>query len=260
MMQLKVLLSSAVFVCCCLLSTGTLFAQKTSIIHLKVANQAPFTVDFGGMEPQTVAYTFTASNVPARRHRVKIYQRIAGSTSNAAPALLFDGELDVETRREIFAYLDENNRMRIHQIVFLSNNPNNPYLTAPQPQPTDENPQFVPEQPNQPPYIQPALPATTPLINSMPSEQFNSLRTAVKDANFDEQRLAIAQQGIKGNVLSVAQVRSLIDVCSFEASKVELAKFAYAYTADKGSYHELYSAFTFSSSTDELIKYTSQQR
>jgi hypothetical protein len=100
-------------------------------------------------------------------------------------------------------------------------------------------------------------PTPAPTANVMSNEQFNNLRNAVKDSNFDDQRLEIAKQGIKANTLSIDQIRALIDVFSFESSKVEIAKFAYNYTPDKNRYTELYSVFKFSSSTDEVIKYIS---
>ena len=241
-----------------LLSTSV-FAQKTSIFHLKVYNNAPFAVAFDDQKPQEARSIYTLKNIPEGRHLIRVFQRMANTPPNKPPMLIFEDRIEINDRREIFAYIDAKGRYRIHQIIHLSNDANNPYL---QPEPTPEQPNYVPEQPQNSPQIQPVNPVPTPAptANVMSNEQFNNLRNAVKDSNFDDQRLEIAKQGIKANTLSIEQIRALIDVFSFESSKVEIAKFAYNYTPDKNRYAEIYSAFKFSSSTDEVIKYINTQR
>jgi hypothetical protein len=43
---------------------------------------------------------------------------------------------------------------------------------------------------------------------------------------------------------------------SFEASKLEIAKYAWHHVVDKGNYFTINDAFTFDSSVDELNEYT----
>jgi hypothetical protein len=42
---------------------------------------------------------------------------------------------------------------------------------------------------------------------------------------------------------------------SFESTRLDFAKFAYAYTLDLRNYYKLNDAFTFESSIDDLDKY-----
>lgn len=233
------------------LSTSV-FAQNSGVLHLKVYNNAPFAVAFDDQKPQEARNTYTLKNIPEGRHLVRVFQRMANSAPNKPPLLIFEDRIEINARREIFAYIDAKSRYRIHQVIHLSNDENNPYLMP-------EQPDYVPEQPDNQPQIQP-VPTPAPTANVMNNEQFSNLRNAVKESNFDDQRLEIAKQGIKSNTLSIEQIRALIDVFSFESSKVELAKFAYNYTPDKNRYQELYSAFKFSSSTDEVLKYINTQR
>ena len=46
---------------------------------------------------------------------------------------------------------------------------------------------------------------------------------------------------------------------SFEDSRLDFAKFAYGHTYDLGNYYQINSAFTFSSSVDELNDFIATQ-
>lgn len=229
-----------------------IFAQNSGVFHLKVYNNAPFAVAFDDQKPQEARNIYTLKNIPEGNHLVRVFQRMANSAPNKPPLLIFEDRIEINARREIFAYIDAKSRYRIHQVIHLSNDENNPYLIP-------EQPNQMPEQPNNQPQIQP-VPTPAPTANVMNNDQFSGLRNAVKESNFDDQRLEIAKQGIRNSMLSIEQIRALVDVFSFEDSKVELAKFAYNYTPDKNRYQELYSAFKFSSSTDEVLKYIDTQR
>jgi hypothetical protein len=57
---------------------------------------------------------------------------------------------------------------------------------------------------------------------------------------------------ISANCLFCSQVKEIMLLFSFEASKLEFAKFAYPYVFDQGNYFKLNDAFTFESSIEEL--------
>ena len=52
------------------------------------------------------------------------------------------------------------------------------------------------------------------------------------------------------------QIKELMELMSFEETKLELAKFAWHHNLDKGNYYQLNDAFGFESSIEELNKYT----
>ena len=51
------------------------------------------------------------------------------------------------------------------------------------------------------------------------------------------------------------QVKEILNLFDFETTKLEVAKFAYGYTYDKGNYYQLNDAFNFESSIDDLNNY-----
>ena len=84
---------------------------------------------------------------------------------------------------------------------------------------------------------------------------FNQILDYVKADAFDSGRLARAKEVTKSNSLSAQQVADLTALLTYEKSKIDFAKFAYAYTADKGNYFLVYKTFSFSSSADEVRKF-----
>jgi len=89
----------------------------------------------------------------------------------------------------------------------------------------------------------------------MDSRSFEQLKQTLRNESFDNTRLAMAKQVMKNNWFSVAQVKELVGLFSFEDAKLELAKSAYDNTVDKGNYFLLYDAFSFSSNKEALGKF-----
>ena len=89
----------------------------------------------------------------------------------------------------------------------------------------------------------------------MSSETFDQFKMQLRNAGFDDTRMNIAKQVISKNAVTAKQVKEVVQQFTFESSKVAIAKFAYEFTIDKGSYFLVNDAFTFSSSKDELADY-----
>jgi len=89
----------------------------------------------------------------------------------------------------------------------------------------------------------------------MESRSFEQLKQTLRNESFDNTRLSMARQAMKNNWFSVAQVKELMGLFSFEDAKLELAKSAYDNTVDKGNYFLLYDVFSFSSYKEALGKF-----
>lgn len=90
---------------------------------------------------------------------------------------------------------------------------------------------------------------------AMNARIFDQFIQNLKNESFDATKQSIAKQVISANYFTSSQVREIIQQFSFENSKLEIAKYAYKYTIDKGSYFLLNDAFTFSNSKEELMRY-----
>lgn len=89
----------------------------------------------------------------------------------------------------------------------------------------------------------------------MPDNTFNSFIETVRRESFDDSRMAIAKAGIDQNFFTSNQAKALLSVFSFEASKLEIAKYMYGKTIDPKNYFVVYNVFTFSKSKEELAEY-----
>ncbi|MBO9200908.1 MULTISPECIES: DUF4476 domain-containing protein [Niastella] len=94
----------------------------------------------------------------------------------------------------------------------------------------------------------------------MPDNTFNSFIETVRRESFDDSRMAIAKAGIDQNFFTSNQAKALLSVFSFEASKLQIAKYMYGKTTDPKNYFVVYNVFTFSKSKEELADYVRNYR
>lgn len=90
----------------------------------------------------------------------------------------------------------------------------------------------------------------------MSNNDFESAKKSIASKGFDETRLTLAKQIIGSNCLLCSQIKEMMELMSFEATKLDLAKYAWHHNLDKGNYYKLNDAFSFESSIEELNKYT----
>lgn len=89
----------------------------------------------------------------------------------------------------------------------------------------------------------------------MSPHEFASARDMVAGRSFDSDRLTVAMQVARGNRLSASQVANLMDLFSFESTRLEFAKGAYMHVTDPHNYYVVNNAFSFSSSIDDLARH-----
>ena len=93
----------------------------------------------------------------------------------------------------------------------------------------------------------------------MTQQSFDALKETIRKESFDNSRINIVKQAGGSNYFTAAQVKELLQSFSFDASRLDLAKFLYNRTIDKGNYFIVNDAFAYSSSKDELTNYIRQQ-
>ena len=84
---------------------------------------------------------------------------------------------------------------------------------------------------------------------------FDSMKGSITSKSFEDSKLTLAKQVINSNCLLSAQVREVMQLFTYEESKLDFAKYAYGRTYDIGNYYKVNDAFTFESSIDELNAY-----
>lgn len=103
-------------------------------------------------------------------------------------------------------------------------------------------------------YGQPIhTPAPAPV--AMCVSEFARLKQSIMRQCFDRDKLLIAKQGTRGQVLYASQVLEIMGLLTFESSKLDWAKHAYLQVCDTHNYYIVNDGFTFSSSIRELECY-----
>ena len=94
---------------------------------------------------------------------------------------------------------------------------------------------------------------------TMTEDQMNNLVQSVKSTAFRDTKMSTLEVGTKGKCLSVAQVRTLTQLLTFENDKFDFVKACYANTTDQDSYYTLTDIFTFNSTKDDLLKFLKEK-
>ena len=81
---------------------------------------------------------------------------------------------------------------------------------------------------------------------------FEKAKQTISDKSFEDSKLQIAKQVTTSNCLFASEVKEIMELFSFEKSRLDFAKFAYKYTYDIGNYYTINDAFHFESSIKEL--------
>lgn len=104
-------------------------------------------------------------------------------------------------------------------------------------------------------YVHPGYSGPTGCPRPMLNEDFAKAKSSISSKSFEDSKLTIAKQIVGSNCLLCSQVKEIMQIFSFEDTKLQFAKFAYKYTFDINNYYQLNDAFNFESSIDELNEY-----
>ncbi|MFH0896079.1 MAG: DUF4476 domain-containing protein [Bacteroidota bacterium] len=104
-------------------------------------------------------------------------------------------------------------------------------------------------------YVMPGYNGAVGCPWPMGPSDFSEVKNSIESKAFDDSKLTIAKQVISSNCLLCSQVKEIMLLFTFEATRLDLAKYSYGYTYDIGNYYKLNDAFTFESSIDELNTY-----
>ncbi len=95
---------------------------------------------------------------------------------------------------------------------------------------------------------------------AMNARDFMMLKQTIARETYETTRLSIAKQAINGNYFSAQQVMEIMQLFSYENNKLDIAKYAFRYAADKNSYYQVADALGYSVSKEELMRYIQQNR
>jgi hypothetical protein len=88
-------------------------------------------------------------------------------------------------------------------------------------------------------------------------EDLKEILNSLRQEPFEQARIKLAKQvfSVSKREFLSGQVRQILGTFDFEPSRLEIAKFAFAYTADPEKYFLVNEAFSFNRSKEELAKF-----
>ena len=89
-------------------------------------------------------------------------------------------------------------------------------------------------------------------FRSMRPQDVDALVQAVQQRPFEASKLGMAKDALRQNSIQADDLKRLLRTLKVEASRVELAKFAYPHVADQQNFYRVYDAFEFEASVQEV--------
>jgi len=114
---------------------------------------------------------------------------------------------------------------------------------------------FYPINPTGQPTPQPNVQPTPPYAQPCSNAEFMRIKALVKDQKFEKDRMNVALQAVRGNMLTADQIADLARLFPFESDRLQFLKAAYDNCFDKNNYYVVFQTLDFSSSKDELTRY-----
>lgn len=85
-------------------------------------------------------------------------------------------------------------------------------------------------------------------------DDFNAALRSITARSTDEGKMLSAKQIVSSNCMTTAHVKKIMQVFTDESKKLEIASYAYPYTADKGNYFKLNDEFKNEANIEALYK------
>jgi Domain of unknown function (DUF4476) len=90
---------------------------------------------------------------------------------------------------------------------------------------------------------------------AMTNNDFALAKESLRREWFENSRLTAAKQIIDRNYFTSQQVKEMVLLFTFENNRLDIAKYAYGKTVDKGNYFVMNDAFTFNNNKEALKEY-----
>lgn len=210
-------------------------------LFVKVNSPGNFRAAIGGQMQSNYTNTFRFFDLPAGYEQIQVVNQ----NNNM---LFFAGSLSLAQNERVVADIDPFGNFRVIQRQYIQNtgwnSPNN-YGSNPY----GNTGGYCNTQNGSYPGS-----GYSNVNNSQYFQQFVQL---MRNEAFDSNKLTMAKDYVSKTQLSASQVAEIAKEFSFDSSRLDWAKSAYANCYDKQNYFLLKGAFSFSSSYNDLVQYTS---
>lgn len=97
-------------------------------------------------------------------------------------------------------------------------------------------------------------------VNGMSETELREAKKSISSSTFADTMENTFKQIVSNKCVTTKQVKQMLQLFTFEESKLDMAKYAYGYVADPANYYSVNDIFTHSSSKDELSEYCMENK
>jgi len=84
------------------------------------------------------------------------------------------------------------------------------------------------------------------------STDFAKFKTNINEQDFDDEKITIISNALETKCFSCEQIKTLLELFSFEEDKISIAKKVYGHVFDPHKFEVIYTVFEFDSSKNEI--------
>jgi len=229
-------------------------AYSSSVLNVRLADGRPLVISVDGIRQQGFSKMQRVDYLTPGFHRIKVLT-IQRHPFGLFPVtrVVYEGGIRIAPNSEIFAIVNRYHHLVIEDVVVF-----NPIVPDP----------IAPDVPRHPGNY----PAPTGLCETvteidhyndqgyhddsyqryMNQADFMQLIGVIGSKTFESTRSSIARQALQNNYFTSGQIVQLLEVFTFESTRVEMAELAYERVVDPNNYYLVFDAFTFESSIHHL--------
>lgn len=228
--------------------------RERSILRIRLSDNRPLTVIIDGRNYDRQGTRITIGDLPAGRHRIKIYSYRAYRDGGGGHAkLLYSGSVRTRPGTITYAVLDRRSGdllVRVRDLDdsyyrdgrFSDNDPDwqDNRNNTPDDRYDDDRDRDHSDRAEQ---------------GSFRNNDVEDLRKRADGRIGDTDKLKLMKSALERHTYTSSQVRTMSQWLSFDSSKLDFLKWAYKGTVDKSDYWKLEDVLSFSSSKEEFSDY-----
>jgi hypothetical protein len=213
-----------------------------SKLNLLLFDDGNFTVVLDGVRYPNVNGNFRVPNLYAGTHRIRIVENFIGHRGHrTGKEILYSGPVNIPYNSKVTVRLTPHNRLRTIKVV---RNPHARHVNRRNTNPRSRyNRGYNPRSGHS-------------HAKNNRQFQFIEAKRSIKHARFEKDKLSLARETARTQILSAHQVAELMDLMSFEQTRLKFAKFAFRQSGRNQNYlHIVSRSLDFSSSKRELARF-----
>jgi hypothetical protein len=235
-----------------------LFAQDgRSIVRVRLSDNTPLRIAIDGKAYNDEGKVVTVDNITAGRHKLKVF--VPAKSGRGNRTLVYQGDFKVEPGTYSYFVVDRYKgtvRVSTGYRSNLDRDVKDPIDRGRYPNDKDRG---YNDRTDQDRYDR-GDDRHDRRRNALTSSDMDDLQVRVSGRMHNDGKVHLMKSVLQDHTYTTAQVRTMLSWLSFDDSKLQLAKIAYANVVDKKNYWKLEDSFSFSSTREDFSEYLTARR